>query len=399
MLLFAQYENIVAEKESGGTYRSILLMGILTTETINLIAQRESDDANGADTTFSSIQDITNYLQSFKVQTETVANFSVVDANIRLRILIDLTNHYKVPEPKDNSNKSIIDKIKLACLALIGTAYHICNGFAGGASILSLFLGVPAWATLAVGIFLSLVYLILFLYIDLATISENLKVKFFKSRKLIDIYLEQEAYLKLLIQNIKQKVQDRNNEQVSLALDNQHNPQAIKETQEFEILLEALILEKENLAHVANTYQNELEKCYVRTLKLIFPLFTDALFFSYGFFTGEAMIQIISAAFNTSLAIASGPGVALCIFAGLAALSLYWLNDRLSVENLIGVWVGLDLQKIQLLPTQDRIQADKEELTSLQNITKLLNHPKLNTGSQQESTELSTGPHPAASTL
>lgn len=362
-------------------------MSILATETIELINAQKKD----IESSFTSVQEVTNYLITYKIQTETVANFSVIDANIRLKILIDLTKHYSFTKPEDDNDTSFIAKLKLAILAIIGTAYHICNGFAGGTCILSLFLGIPGWVILAVGIFLSLVYLLLFLYIDLATISENLKVKFFKSRKLIDIYIEQEVYLRLLIQNIKRQIRENNDKQVLLALEKQHNNKIIEETQELQNILEVLIAENENLAKIANAYHSESKKCYVRTLKLIFPLFTDALFFSYGFFTGEAMIQIIGAAFGTFLSGTSGAGVILCIFAGLAALSLYWLNDRLSVENLVGIWVGLDLKKIELLPKQKIIVEDQSYLTSQQNITRLLRHSQFQHVTPQESTELSTG--------
>ena len=347
-------------------------MSILSEDTIQLIQQRNDSSKNDIKKRLSSVEDIIDYLQKFKVHTETVANFSIADANLRLRILIELNSSYGLQEPRDESNNSLISKLKLAFLALIGTAYHICNGFAGGASILSLFLGVPAWAILAVGIFLSLVYLLLFLYIDLVTIADNLNVKFYKSRKLIDIYLEQETYLNLLIQNIKRQIEYNNNEQTKLALKQQHQLDVIQNTKKLEETLQALINEKATLVKIADTYNVELDKSYVKALKLIFPLFTDALFFSYGFFTGEAMITIISAAFGTSLAIASGPGVILCIFAGLAALSLYWLNDRLNVENLIGIWVGLDLQKIKLLPKAEQITEDENNLHNLENTTQLL---------------------------
>lgn len=46
----------------------------------------------------------------------------------------------------------------------------------------------------------------------------------------------------------------------------------------------------------------------------------------------------------------------------------------MNVENLIGIWVGLDIQKIQLLPKTTNIEDEAKDIESYGGHVKLIRH-------------------------
>jgi hypothetical protein len=326
-------------------------------------------------------------LLSHTIEAKRVSDLSYLDAAFRLAILEDLAEKYNIEPQHNDKDTSLKGRSKFLLYAIAGTLLNICVGLAGGASMLSLFIGVPGWAILMLGIILALIYVTRFIGVDLATISRNLHIGLYKSKSLLDIFIKQATTLDYLIVRIGEKINELNDTIIdfrspSLRTTTPTNnlgsplpfglnklsssdslinagPLDTAELKELLSLLKALTGQQDHLAKIREVYNQELKHPYIRTLKLLFPLTTDVLLFNVGFFAGQAIATLIgSTFFALTISASSWPVILFSVFTGIVALSLYWANERLNVENFVGICVGLDLKKIELLPKSTDIRTD-----------------------------------------
>lgn len=333
--------------------------------------------------------------------------------SLRTALLQDLSRSYfgmdEITEQALKEDRSWLGKIKLGILALAGTIYNICNGFDGSVSILTLFIGIPNWTVFVVGLALSLVFVVLFYNFDLVEISDNVHVRIYHSRRLLDVYVEQAELINDLIEQSKQLIKGMNNEfldELSADLNNvsdvferlsgrrfplpkdarrsfdRYFPQdflpnvanddsMLDKQQYFDEalqLLDMLIARQQDLCCIRQIYMKELDHIYVRVMKLMATIITGLLYFNYGFFAGQVLsVVVLSAFLAASISVTSWPVILISIAVGLAALSIFWYTDeRPRVENLVGRWIGLDLDKINRLPVGDQVESQKTERDQLE---------------------------------
>ncbi|MDP3705735.1 MAG: hypothetical protein Q8R24_07470 [Legionellaceae bacterium] len=301
--------------------------------------------------------------------------------SLRIAWLRDLSLSYygveNVVEPFSEEDTSWLGKIQLTALAFAGTIYTICSGFDGSTSILSLFIGIPNWTVFVVALALSLVLVVLFYSFDLVDISENIRVRLFHSRQLLDVYLEQAGLINKLIEQSKQRMQDMNNElvnELSIALSNAplvcDRPRSGRDQDLADVveLWNMLIARQEDLCLVRQIYLQELEHRYVRAMKFMATTIAGLLYFNCGFFAGQILaVAVLSVFLTASISITSWPVLLISISVGLAALSIFWYNgERSRVENLAGKWLGLDQDKINCLPVNEHVVKQKTEQNQLE---------------------------------
>ncbi|MDF1757181.1 MAG: hypothetical protein P1U74_02655 [Legionellaceae bacterium] len=334
---------------------SDILLSNETTKLLNKINLEENIK-------ISTISDVSSYLNR-EITDTNISNLSYLDASFRLALLNNLITHYEVKKTTDKKNLDFKAKATILFLAFLGILYSTCNGFAGGAAILTLFLGIQNWVFILVGAILAIIYITLFLGLDIPKIAERFNFKLFNSNNVLDLLVSQNKLLKVLLIEVKDKI-DNHNEYIRNAYEKNVDPSLYK-TNEAELielleLLGALTKQQENLSIIKKEYIHKLQQPHVRALKLVFPIVTDMLFFSYGFFTGQAIATLISIAFFAgTISTSSLPVIIISIIAGLVAVCLYWANDRFNVENFASSWVGLDSDKIELLPNPEEIENKK----------------------------------------
>ncbi|OGV27979.1 MAG: hypothetical protein A3E88_07255 [Legionellales bacterium RIFCSPHIGHO2_12_FULL_35_11] len=285
----------------------------------------------------SDLSKVTAYLKSV-ITMESVAKLDYIDASLRLAILRDLARHYNIKK-NEKEEFSLKSKFLLFFFAFMGIFYNICNGYVGAASILTLFIGMPGWVVILVGVALSIICVAIFLADDLSYIAKNWQIGFYKDSSMLDLLVEQKQILNSLTSKLTRILS-------STIL----NPQKEQDNKEILELYDALNDQDSQLGSIKKLYQEELQTKH-RISKIIAATLAGIIYFNYGFFTGQAMAYLICAAIITpTVAIASWPIVLASIIMGFMALALYLATVR--VDNLVGVPLGLDPWKIDSLPDE-----------------------------------------------
>lgn len=288
--------------------------------------------------------------------------------SLHTSLLHDLHDHFLPIEVKDSrddeeEDTSLGGRIKLGLLAIAGTIYNICNGFDGSVSILTLFIGIPVWTVFVVGLALASVYVVLFFGLDFVYMSENLHIRLSQSRKMLDCFYNQTQLTETLIEKTKARLQSEQNKlaQLILMAENELKP---TEVMRWTMLLEALTLHQQELYHVRAVYLEELDKYYVRLLKWLMVGLAGLLYFNSGFFAGQVFASVVLSAFlATEVSLISWPVLLISCTVGLAALlSVFLFSDRLNIENLVGRWIGLDIDKINQLPDDRVVKPNQDYL-------------------------------------
>src|SRR3990167_9783127 len=144
----------------------------------------------------SDLSKVTAYLKSV-ITMESVAKLDYIDASLRLAILRDLARHYNIKK-NEKEEFSLKSKFLLFFFAFMGIFYNICNGYVGAASILTLFIGMPGWVVILVGVALSIICVAIFLADDLSYIAKNWQIGFYKDSSMLDLLVEQKQILNSL---------------------------------------------------------------------------------------------------------------------------------------------------------------------------------------------------------
>lgn len=261
--------------------------------------------------------------------------------SLRAALLQDLHKEFAFQQQitEEPANKTWLHWFKWALLALSGTVYAACDGFDGITTILALFPNVPLSIIFAAGFVFALLSVCVFYGFYLVDISDEAHLGLKEQNRLIDIRLEQlHAIDELLLasQIIVKRSQD------------------LDELKTLRTMLPILNQMYLNLQAEKNNYESQLKNVYLVLTKKIVSIFLGILFFGYGFFGGQSLALTLVPLFTVATIIPFGPVMAVSFLIGLAALSVYWLVERPSLEKLVGRCFGLDENKIEKLPNPAR---------------------------------------------
>src|SRR3990167_5324058 len=240
------------------------------------------------------------------------------------------------------------NKLKFWLLAIVWAFFFGCEGFDGIATVVGL-TSVSGIVAFGVALLFSAIAVFVFCGFELKQIANHLGVKFKDASNLVNEYVKQLAEIEGLLDTVEKIMTED-----SQIANNQLG--------EYQVMLEMLNKrlnhikqEKEKLDEVKNAKK-------VKAIKLGFSLVAGAIFFSSGFFTGQAVALFIAGLFVTASATFPPILAAAVLLAGMSFL-FYWFLQRPNMENLIGRKMGLDDEKLEKLGT-DHTDKIEEKITS-----------------------------------
>lgn len=344
---------------------------VLGKQTELLVAQMREVDANYispwafSDNKLDDALDLVICHERFFSRREFFTHARFIRESLRTALLRDLHNHFFAGnDESEEKDTSAWGRIKLTLIGIAGTVYNICNGFDVSVSILNLFVGIPFWTVFAMGLALSSVFVVLFYGVDFVGISENLHLRMAESRQLLDLFHHQTGFTQALIEKSKQNIGTEYKQLLEQMDTSPHEHMDLQGLMQWLKLMEGLTAHQAELYEIRARYMKELDQYYVHLLKWLMTVLAGILYFNSGFFVGQVFAALIFSAFiSTSVSMLSWPVMLISCSVGLAALlSVFWFSDRMNVENLVGRWIGLDIDKIQQLPDDDLVQANQAYL-------------------------------------
>ncbi|ARB92347.1 hypothetical protein [Legionella longbeachae] len=291
-------------------------------------------------------------------------------ASLQASLLKDLKDSLnKSLTKKDDSKKNTtLSKAKLALLALAGTIYFGCEGFDGVTAIMGMFSFVPTLAFFIAGTLFSILSIIVFYSFDLVEISKNLGVKSTDAPKLLDVLLDEFKQIKLIRAHLSKST-----------------PKTLQELEQDLEIAKMLLKRHEDLNEARSQLKSALENPYLKAGKMITAGIAGIIFFSGGFFAGQAVALTIASAFVPVVAATAWPIIAVGVLVGLAAFSIYWFVERPGIENLIRRWKGLDKEKMDQLCKSKVVDRETEKLQNLiQGIEERIELKRVNTTAQSQ---------------
>lgn len=266
---------------------------------------------------------------------------------LRALLLNDLNLHFKLNKEEDEPvDVDWYGQLRYFFLAVAGVVYFGCEGFDGITALLSLLPVNPALIFFC-GVFFSFISIAVFYFFDLAEISKNLGVNLRNTPRLIDVYLQQVDQIKSLRKSIAQRL---------------FQCQSTTELKEDIAFLEMLEKRFTSLNGARDTLNKTLKNPLLRIAKASTALITSTIFFSAGFFTGQTLGVSLFGLLGITV---SWPVVLISVVVALAALIVYWQIERPRFENLIGKWIGLDQEKIELFCDNRVVSEQEQKLSSL----------------------------------
>lgn len=232
-------------------------------------------------------------------------------------------------------------KLPLYLILAAGTLFMAGEGFDGINSMLSL-LNAPFAAVAVVGAFFAMVSVLVFYGFEVNQISQHLGIGLQQSGRALDSYLLQLKLVKQFRATLAERLLEAN-EQVKY--------DALME--QFELLKR----QSEPLADIAATYERARNALWLRITKKLASCVAGILFFSSGFFTGQALAVTIIGLTSLSAATGAGAGIIFAVAAvvGLCALAIYWFVERPALENIVSRLFGCDTDKIKKLSEKTEV--------------------------------------------
>lgn len=275
--------------------------------------------------------------------------------SLRAQLLKDLLSSLN-DENKDNLTTNPLlkeavwaNRLKWGLLAGAGTLLAACEGFDSVTTLLGMFT-LPTAAILGVGVFFSFLSIIFFYGYDLIQISKNLGVSLKDTPKLLDTCLLELEGIKALRRTI---------ESYNLSL---FSPEELMQLNEMSSMLQ--IRFKEVIA-TSNQFVLALDSPKMKIAKHILSAVAGLLFFGGGFFAGQSVGAFVAGLIMTTVVPAFWPVLIFSVLVGLAAFSLYWYVERVSVSTLVSSWFGLDEEKIALLSDEPKLKREEQRLLNL----------------------------------
>ncbi|CDZ75952.1 hypothetical protein BN59_00214 [Legionella massiliensis] len=306
----------------------------------------------GADTL--KLQKLIKWLTLSQAANETLEDDSdtaLLLASLNAALLKDLSKllpdtKKKEKQANKSSNKS---GMIYTFLALAGTIYFGCEGFDGITAIISMF-SVPKLAVFAVGTFFAAISIMAFYAFDLTEISRNLGIKKKNVNQLVDVYLKEVSAINAIRRN----------------LDNEYIKRTSVAELEEDLLITELLIERYKKLDEGRASLDALMSSKKLTgLKYLVAGVIGIIYFSGGFFTGQAVVVAIAGLFVASTASLFWPIFVASFAIGLAALSVYWFVERPGIDKLVGRLCGLDQEKIESFCNLEKIAEHSTKLDNL----------------------------------
>lgn len=270
------------------------------------------------------------------------------------RLITSLLNDIKsaqekeADEPKSEEKKlSRSTKAKYWGLAIAGATFFACEGFDGITAILGL-LSASAGVSLGVALFFSIFSVMVFCGFGLQQIKEHLDVKFKEVPGLIEEYVNQVDELEQILELMK-KILTKKNKLDPAEAQHYQAMLAMLQTRNAYIESEKVVIDKARNSRGLNV------------AKFTMSAVTGILFFSSGFFTGQAVALYVAGLIGSTVAATFPPILAAAVFLGVVALLVYWYLERPGIENLVGRLFKLDDEKIEQIGS-DRTTTITNEL-------------------------------------
>ena len=250
---------------------------------------------------------------------------------LRASILKDICKHLNggnepiIPRKK----QSFWNKFKYWLLALAGGVFFGCEGFDGITAILGLF-SIPAIISLGVGILFSIFAVFVFKGFGLKQIADHLNVEFEEAAELIDNYVQQFVEIERINQTINQLF-----DQMITDLSAEGQEFEDQKLKSYRSLIQMFYGRLEYLRQQKQELDIARSDWGVNAIKYSMGAVTGIIFFSGGFFTGQAVAVSIASFFMTA-SVTFPPIIAVSVLIGLAAFFVYWNLERPGIDRLIG---------------------------------------------------------------
>lgn len=263
------------------------------------------------------------------------------DAELHTMLLKDIETKLNEALSVEKQRKEIEQikrsKFKLGLLAVAGALFFACEGFDGVSALLGL-ASASAAISLGVSLVFSFLSVIVFWGFGLRQIAEHLGVEFKDAPNLVNQYVTQMDEIEQLIETTKKLLID--------------DADIFKEQLEsYNSLLTMLRLRLIHIQKEKFELDEATKKTHLKVLKTGLSLVTGVIFFSSGFFTGQAVALSIAGLFIATASATFPPILAAAVFVGLVALMIYWYLEKPGIENFVGRKLDLDDEKLKKLDT------------------------------------------------
>lgn len=253
-------------------------------------------------------------------------------------------------EEEPSIPKTWYSTLLFVTLALSGTIVAFCEAFDGIASILGLFSSIPVWGALVGGLVFSAFAVFVFYVVELYEVTDHLGIELRHSRKLLDIYDEQRMEINRL----------------AGILDSKYSCTAFKDLKIFSDIQAMLLFRFNALDGAREIYRERSQNTLLKTAKFILASGTGLIIFGGGFFAGQTFALTASSLFIAGGASATcWPVLLICIAAGLAAVTMFWVLERPAFENFAARWCGLYQDKIDNLVDEEKVHEGCKQLDLL----------------------------------
>jgi len=286
-------------------------------------------------------------------------------AALRATLLHDLLQtNTTIEQPKI----SPLRRLLFPLLVIAGTLGAVFEGFDGIMSILEYIDGISIYVKLGIGVACSALALVVFYGFDINSIAETFGITITFARKDLDVLTEQnEAINKLILLTDKQ---------ISTS-------KTAEELHQLHMRIAMLIMYQAQLAEKKVQYHKLLQHPRVRLLKVIMASCSAVLFFSSGFFAGQAVGAIIATLIFGASPLC-WPVLVLAGVMGALAVCVYIVRESPGIQNLIGRWFDLNEDKIKKLPDDTTTsQALETSLQARDLEIKLINSQEQKIATQQ----------------
>src|SRR3990167_5215806 len=256
--------------------------------------------------------------------------------------------------PEDNLTEpqaSTVNKLKFILLSIAGALYFGCEGFDGITSILSIF-QLPSVVVFTTGIVFSLLSMIVFCAFDLNQISKNLGITSKQAPQLIDLYLEQIKEIKAIRRHIDATYSSERTQEV---------------LSQYQSTIDNMLSLHQSIIDKGKLLQDAVENSLIQMAKMAAAVIAGLLFFSGGFFAGQAVALAVSTMFMAGIGATAWPILLPSIVVAAAAFAVYWFVERPSIANLVSNWFGLNQDKIDLLCDTKKLEKENTKLVHLKN--------------------------------
>ncbi len=251
-------------------------------------------------------------------------------------------------EPPAVKENYYYELFKLFCVGVSGIFLFACEGFDGITAILSLF-ALSTSILLVSGFIFSMLSVAVFFAFNFLEASKHMGVRVKNTPVFLDILREEMTCLEAI------------NRRFQNQLSEECHTLTAEDINEIIASLEILEAKNSSLEKKFTSLQRSLDNPILKMLKRSIAIVTGIIFFSSGFFTGQAVAVALGSLFLISISPTAWPIITVSLLVGFAALTLYWNVERPRIEILVGKLVGFNQEKLRVEP--QFFQAVKDDVS------------------------------------